>query len=183
MEIIQPGGHLDQMIRETRAHQVQLSSMADVKANMMLTVASLMIPLVSGFLDDPRYAKGALIMIGFCALTVMLAAYAAMPKVSFGRQRKNAPDVKSPFFNILFFGSFVQLNYEVYLKEMEEMMNDPSRTYEAQLREIYTSGQYLSDKKFRYIRLAYMSFIAGICTSALVIGAGFILHFIGSRGA
>jgi hypothetical protein len=175
MEIIQPGGHLDQMIRETRAHQIQLSSMADVKANMMLTVASLMIPLVSRFLEDTRLALAALVMIGFCVLTVMLAAYAAMPKVSFGRQKNNAPDIKSPFFNILFFGNFIHMDYGLYLKEMEALMNDPNRTYEAQLKEIYTSGQYLAEKKFRYIRLAYMSFIAGICTSAVVYGFGFVV--------
>ena len=174
MEIMQPGGHLDQMVRETRAHQVQLSSMADVKANMMLTVASLMIPLVSRFLDHPRLAGAAFVMIGFCVLTVMLAAYAAMPKVSFGRHGKDVPDVKSPFFNILFFGNFVFLDYEVYLREMEKMMNDPSLTYEVQLREIYTSGQYLFKAKFRYIRLAYLSFITGIFTSALICGVGFV---------
>jgi len=130
---------------------------------------------VSRYLGDPKLGRAAFIMIGFCVLTVMLAAYAAMPKGHFGKRGKNEPDVKSPFFNILFFGNFVYMDYGVYLREMEEMMNDPSRTYEAQLREIYTSGQYLSTQKFRYIRLAYMSFIAGICTSALVCGAGFII--------
>jgi hypothetical protein len=40
MEIRQPAVHLDHMIRQTRAHHVQLSSMADMKANMMLTYLS-----------------------------------------------------------------------------------------------------------------------------------------------
>lgn len=30
MKINNPGGHLDQMLRQTRAHHVQLSSMADI---------------------------------------------------------------------------------------------------------------------------------------------------------
>jgi hypothetical protein len=80
MEIRQPSTHLDHMIRQTRAHHVQLSSMADMKANMMLTVAALLIPLSIRFLDDPRLQPAALTMIGFCILTVLLAAYAAMPK-------------------------------------------------------------------------------------------------------
>ena len=39
MTIHQPGAHLDHMIRQTRIHHVQLSSMADIKANMLLTVS------------------------------------------------------------------------------------------------------------------------------------------------
>ena len=38
MKINQPGAHLDHMMRQTRIHHVQLSSMADIKANMLLTL-------------------------------------------------------------------------------------------------------------------------------------------------
>ena len=63
MEIKQPAAHLDQMMRQTRAHHVQLSLMADSKANMILTVASLLIPLSIQYLNDPKFKAAAMIMI------------------------------------------------------------------------------------------------------------------------
>ncbi len=54
MELSGPGSHLDHFIRQTRVHHVQLSSMADVKANMMLTISALIITFSIGHLTNPR---------------------------------------------------------------------------------------------------------------------------------
>jgi hypothetical protein len=53
MEVKQPAGHIDQMLRQTRAHHVQLSQMADSKANMIMTVGSLLVPL--SIMDYPDF--------------------------------------------------------------------------------------------------------------------------------
>ncbi len=41
LDPVDPSGHLDQLFRQTRTYHAQLSQMADVKASMMLTLASL----------------------------------------------------------------------------------------------------------------------------------------------
>ena len=71
MEVQQPAGHLDQMLRQTRAHHVQLSQMADNKANMIMTVASILVPLSIRYLQTPQFQPAALIMIGFCILFIV----------------------------------------------------------------------------------------------------------------
>ena len=167
MEIRQPATHLDHLIRQTRVHHVQLSSMADMKANMMLTVASLLIPLSIRFLDDPRFKLPALVMIGFCVLTVVLAAYAAMPKIGSRSNLDPTKMVEQPSFNLLFFGSFLTLNYSEYSAAMEELMNDHEKAYEIQIREIYNMGHYLAFKKYRFVRFAYISFITGVLVSSM----------------
>ena len=48
-------------------------------------------------------------------------------------------------------------------------MSDPSRTYEMQVREVYTLGRFLAERKYRYLRLAYLAFISGLVLSAAVI--------------
>ena len=154
MEIKQPAAHLDQMIRQTRAHHVNLSTMADQKANMMLTIASLMIPLSTRFLYEPRSQLAAATLIGFCVLTILLAAYAAMPKMKRSDKAGTRPDEKDPSFNLLFFGTFARMDYETYEQNMERMMNDPGEVYETQIREIYTMGQYLAKKKYRFVQFA-----------------------------
>ncbi|MBW1820314.1 MAG: hypothetical protein JRI92_00905 [Deltaproteobacteria bacterium] len=168
MEIRQPAVHLDHMIRQTRAHHVQLSSMADMKANMMLTVAALLIPLSIRFLDDPRLQPAALTMIGFCILTVLLAAYAAMPKVLGKKGPSKTINPDDPSFNLLFFGSFTKMDYYEFEHAMEEVMNDHGEVYEKQIKEIYLMGQYLAREKYRFVRLAYVAFITGMVISTIL---------------
>ena len=168
MNIQQPAAHLDQMIRQTRAHHVSLSSLADKKANMMLTIASLMIPLSTRFLYEQRSHLAAVTLIGFCVLTIVLAAYAAMPKLKIKNHKDSPIDLDETAFNLLFFGSFTRMNYGEYEAAMEAMMNDPNRVYESQIREIYGMGRYLAQKKYKFVLFSYLSFITGILVSSTI---------------
>ena len=168
MQIMQHSAHLDQMIRQTRAHHVSLSEMADKKANMMLTIASLMIPLSTRFLYDERSHLAAVTLIGFCVLTILMAALAAMPKIRTGKIRASKLDLNEVSSNLLFFGTFSQMDYDEYKDAMESMMNDANAVYETQIREIYTMGQYLAQKKYRFVRFSYLSFISGVLISSCI---------------
>ena len=168
MNINQPGTHLDHLLRQTRSHHAQLSAMADVKANMLLTMSSVVITLATPHLFTSGFKWPLLVLIVFCLATVGLAAYAVMPKLPLSRKSQPHPDVNSPTFNLLFFGDFTRLDYAEFEAAMEAMMNDPSRAYEAQVREVYTLGVFLATRKYRYLRLAYLSFIAGLFASFVV---------------
>ena len=168
MQIMQHSAHLDQMIRQTRTHHVSLSEMADRKANMMLTIASLMIPLSTGFLYDQRSHLAAVTLIGFCVLTILMAAFAAMPKIKTGKKPGAPLDSKETSSNILFFGTFTRMSYDEYKNAMESMMNDSNAVYESQVREIYTMGQYLAQKKYRFVQFSYLFFIAGVLISSSI---------------
>jgi len=82
------------------------------------------------------------------------------------------PDIQSQDFNLLFFGDFTRLSFSQFETAMEEIMNDHSRTYGTQVRELYTLGKFLANKKYRFLRLAYLSFITGLFTAF----AGFIVE-------
>lgn len=168
MEIQQPAAHLDQMIRQTRAHHVSLSSLADKKANMMLTIAALMIPLSTRFLYEERSHLAAVTLIGFCVLTIVLAAYAAMPKLNILNHKDSKVDQDKTSFNLLFFSSFTRMDYGDYETAMETMMNDPNKVYETQIREIYGMGHYLAQKKYKFVFFSYLSFITGILVSSII---------------
>jgi len=166
MKITQPGAHLDHMLRQTRIHHVQLSSMADIKANMLLTVAAVVLTLVAPRAADADLRWPALILIAFCLATVVLAIYAVMPKLP-RRLDGAVPDARHAAFNLLFFGDFVQMPYEQFEREMEKVLNDPSQLYQAQVREIYTLGLFLAQKKYRFLKFAYVTFLVGLLASAL----------------
>ena len=173
MKINQPGSHLDHMLRQTRMHHVQLSAMADMKANMLLSLSAVVITLCAPHVVKPDFNWPFLVLIVFCLATVVLAAYAVMPKLPLSRKRQPPPEVQNPHFNLLFFGDFTGLDYPTFEAAMEEMMNDASRAYEAQVREVYLLGRFLAVKKYRFLRLAYLAFIAGLFISfVLMLVAG-----------
>lgn len=164
MTPITPGSYLDHLLRQTRMHHVQLSSMADVKANIMLTLAAVVTTFSIGYLSDPILRWPVVVLILFCVVTIFFAAYAVMPKLDFDFQ----PDSKNPDCNILFFGNFMNLEYETFRGIMQEIMQSPENTYEAQIREVYELGVYLGHQKYRYVRLAYLTFIGGLVSGGLV---------------
>ena len=177
MHIDSPGAFLDQFMRQTRMHHVQLSTMADIKANMMLTAASLVLTFTIKYLAQPVFQWAALTLIGFCFLSIVCAIYASMPKLPPRGRAK--PDVNNPNFNLLFFGSFVDLEYEEYERAMEQVCNDHSKVYEVMTREIYTLGRFLALKKYRYLRWSYQFFLTGLIASGIVLA---VTEILASRG-
>lgn len=154
LHVQQGAGHLDIMVRQTRIHHMTLSITADTKANMLMIAASVVLTLAARETEGGTHVP-ALILTVFSLASVCLAIIAAMPKL--GNGAKTAPSR-----NILFFAHFTTLSYEQYLREMDEVMSSPAKTYEMQLREIYEMGQYLKRHKFRYVNAGYMVFLVGL---------------------
>ncbi len=169
MKINSTGNEINYLLQQTRVHHMQLSSMADLKANMLLTMASIVVTLAAPQAMKAGAQAPLLVLIGFSLLTILLAAYAVMPKLPLSGRYLTVPDVRSPQFNLLFFGDFMGLSYEQFEAEMERVMNDPSSVFQVQVREIYTLGVFLAQKKYRYLRLAYTTFIIGLFASFLTL--------------
>jgi hypothetical protein len=170
MQIKAPGNEINYLLQQTRVHHMQLSSMADLKANMLLTMSSIIITLaVPRVLVGGRWEWPLIMLIGFSLITILLAAYAVMPKLPFRSRKKSSADAKNPHFNLLFFGDFSGMDYPDFVAEMESALNEPSRVYELQVREIYILGSFLAHTKYRYLRLAYITFIGGLLASVIAL--------------
>ena len=158
----------DQLIRQTRVYHVQLSMMADSKANMLLTISSILVTLSATHLADVRYRWPAIVLIAGCLVSVAFAALTTMPKFfRAGAATRFGSTQPGPAFNPLFFGDFTRLSYGEFLDTMEHTMSSASTAYEAQLREIYLLGSFLARSKYRWLRLGYISFMAGLAGSVL----------------
>lgn len=173
MEKLMPGGHIDQMIRQTRNHHVQLSSLADSKANMLMTTASVVMTLCVGYIMNPRLKWAAMSLMIFSLATIFLAVYAAMPKIAFSLRPKKYADINDSSLNLLFFGDFINFTFNDYESAMLELMKDPEMVYKTQLHEIYYLGNFLAKKKYRFLRIAYIVFLTGFLSSAIILVAGF----------
>jgi Family of unknown function (DUF5706) len=163
MNIIEPTAHVDQMLRQSRQQNLQLNAMADIKANILLTVSALMLTFCIPFLGKQALQWPAVIMILFCALTALASILVLMPSLPPSTRVAR----KSANYNLLFFGTYADMDHEEYVTEMEALCNDPKLAYEAIVRDMYQSGQFLAHKKFRYLRLGYQLFLYGIFASIL----------------
>ena len=70
----------DVMLRTSQQHHVQLSLMADNKANILITVSSIVLTLVLGKLEDAALRPAMLTLGGFILLSLLLAVIAVLPK-------------------------------------------------------------------------------------------------------
>src|SRR3954452_8806273 len=112
MKVEQAGGHLDQMLRQTRVHHVKLSMMADVKANGLMTIAAVMLTFSAPFIVREQFRYAVLTIMISCLATILLATFAIMPATPLRIRKAAQPNLRHPKFNLLFFGSFVALDFE-----------------------------------------------------------------------
>ena len=166
MHIREPRQQLDQMLRETRLHLVSYSQMADTKANILLSISSVLLSISLTQISDPRFTASIIVLVGFLLVTIFLALMTVIPKMGSFRHKKFS--VHDPEYSPLFFGDYVDIPYDEYAKDMEEIMNNPDRTYEVMVKEIYYAGVYLVKSKYRYIQYGYIFFFAGLIVSTLI---------------
>lgn len=148
----------DNILRTAQQHHVHLSAMADTKANIIITVSSIVLTLSLGRLAEPGLRVAVLILIGFTLLALLLAILAVLPKY---RPLRLDSDQLPPHFNLLFFGHFSEISRDRFLDEMARTLQPDGTIYETQAKDLYSLGLYLARHKYRYLRLSYLFFLTG----------------------
>jgi hypothetical protein len=163
----------DNVLRTAQQHHVQLSTMADTKANIIITVSSIVLTLSLGRASDPELRVGVLILAGFTLVALLLAILAVLPKY---RPIRLRGEVLPPQFNLLFFGHFAELSRERYLVEMNRVLMPDGTPYVTWAADIYSLGVYLAHHKYRYLRYSYLFFLAGFVLACLEQGWRLLTH-------
>lgn len=148
----------DNILRTAQQHHVQLSAMADTKANIIITVSSIVLTLSLGKLNDPALRIAVLILTVFTLGALLLAILAVLPKY---RPLKLDSEVLPPHFNLLFFGHFSEISRERFLDEIARLLQPDGSIYQTQANDLYSLGIYLARHKYRYLRLSYLFFLTG----------------------
>ncbi|MBZ0222469.1 MAG: DUF5706 domain-containing protein [Dokdonella sp.] len=149
----------DNLLRTAQQHHVALSSMADTKANIIITVSSIVLTLCIGRLNDPELRVSAIVLAAFTLMAQLLAILAVLPK--YRPPKLNADGSLPKGFNLLFFGHFSTLSRERYLEEMARALSPDGSPYATWANDIYSIGTYLAWYKYRYLRYSYLFFLAG----------------------
>lgn len=164
-----PTRGIETMFRVTIHNHLELSSMADAKANIMISVNSIIVSVVLSVLvkhleEFPNLIIPTCILLVVNVMTIVFAVLTVRPKIlKAGAPEKETPNKR---INLLFFGEFNKMNLTVYTTRMKEMMMDKDYLYENMINNIYFMGIVLV-KKYEWLRLAYNVFMYGFILAVL----------------
>lgn len=173
---IRLGRGVETMYRTTYRTHVNLSSIADNKANIMLSINAIIVSisvstLVPNFSDNPRLIIPTLILLLVCLASIVFATLSTMPKVTEGVFSRE--DIRQKRSNLLFFGNFYNMKMEDFHWGMQEMIKDSDFLYSSMTRDLYFLGKVLA-KKYSYLRTCYRIFMYGLILSVLAFAYVFV---------
>jgi hypothetical protein len=155
---------IETMFRSAYRVQMDLTGLADNKANMMISIngiiISIIIASVAPKLDaNPWLLIPSSIFLVGTLISIVYAILAARPRVS--SQPITLEDLRHSEGNILFFGNFANMSENEFLEGMVELVQDKTVVYETMIRNIYGLGSVLK-KKFALLQVAYTIFMAAL---------------------
>jgi predicted metal-dependent HD superfamily phosphohydrolase len=157
------------MFRTTSQNHFQLSSLADGKANIMISVNAIIISVLLSVLlvrlpYYPNFAIPTIVLISSCLGAMIFAILATRPSVKSGRFSKE--DIRAKRTNLLFFGNFHQMQVNEYQWGMNELLKDRDYLYNSMIKDIYFLGVVLA-KKYKFLRISYTIFMFGLIASVI----------------
>lgn len=155
----------DYSIMAAQRHHVQLSQMADAKANIIITVSSIVLTISMGRVNDPELRASMLTLAAFTLVALLLAILAVLPKYR-PLKLKNPKDLPN-YFNIMFFGHFAELPREEFCRLWADALRTDAAVYENLSNDLYSIGTYLARHKYRYLRISYVFFLAGFVIATI----------------
>lgn len=163
---------IETMYQAAYSTHLDLSHLADTKANIMISLNGIIITIIvarlaSTFETDIVLLIPAGVLLVTCMITMVLSVFAAMPRIR--SEAVDLGDVRAGRKNILFFGTFTRIPEEDFVAGMAHLMERRSDIYAGMARDLYALGGVLA-KKYRLIRAAYIVFMTG-----LVIGVSALL--------
>jgi len=168
-ELRRPTRGIETMYRITSRNHMALSGMADTKANIMISINSIILSilvsvLIRKFEEYPNLVVPTLIIVVVCLAAIVFSILATRPNVSSGKFTRT--DIKKKRTNLLFFGNFHRMKLDDYMWGMREMLKDGEYLYGSLTKDIYFLGVVLG-KKYRYLRISYTIFMFGFVIAIL----------------
>lgn len=154
-----------------------LSGMADSKANILISVNSIILSIMMASLfeklqTDPNLQIPVGVITIVCVASIVFGILATRPNVSHGTFTRD--DIASKKTNLLFFGNYHNMSLDDYNWGMTEMLGDKNYMNASMIKDQYFLGVVLA-KKYKYLRIAYNIFMYGLIIAMLAFVISFML--------
>lgn len=171
-----PDRGVETMFRVAFRNHINLSSIADSKANIMLSINAIIISislttLIPRIDFQPGLVYPTILLLIVCIVTIIFATLSTRPKISEGKFTRD--DIAAHKPNLLFFGNFHGMPLDEFTWGMEELMKNRDYLYGSLIKDFYFLGVVLA-KKYRYLRICYGIFMYGM----ILVVASFLLAFL-----
>lgn len=162
------------LFRASYQNQSNLIQMADNKANIIISINTMIISsiiaitgygAVAGKINtyDSQVLIPIVLIILTCLVSVIFAIQAARPKLIKAKNEGGSMQKSS----LLFFGVIAQYSQQSYLDEMKKLLDSGTELYEHMTIDLYNQGLILK-RKYNLLVYAYQIFMFGFILSVLV---------------
>lgn len=148
-------------LRANLTKHMTLNQMADHKASMIMTAASLILTIsMTQYekLDLPTF----FVLMVTGGLSILFSIFAIIPVLH----------VKG-VLNLFYFRSFERVSEEEFKVAFKETIADKEKLYDAYLREIYYLGKHRLTHKYLWIRNGLWALLFGFAVAAVLTGLRF----------
>ena len=172
------GRGIETLYRSVYAYHISLTSIADNKANMMISINTIIISLVitlfgTGFtfatsdeVSSIRFVFPMAFLLLTSLLAVVFAILSARPNVT----SKERYELSKKDSSILFFGNFAQLQIREFVDQIKLLKEEKDELYDNMSVDIYHLGSVLV-RKYRLLTWSYNVFMAGM----IICAVGFVV--------
>jgi putative nucleotidyltransferase with HDIG domain len=172
------GRSIETMFRNTVRTHVDFSSMADTKANIMISVNTLVLTIIVSIMvrkldSNPHLVIPTAILTLTSLVTLVFAILVTRPKVTRGIFTEE--EIKEKKVNLLFFGNFHKMSLNDFSWGMKEMMKDKAFLYDNMIMDFYYLGQVLG-QKYQKLRICYTIFMYGLIIAVIAFAIAFIMY-------
>lgn len=174
-----PNRAIQTYLRTNYRNHINLSAIADNKANIMISVNAILLSVLISLLSYKNMAEtNPMVLMAFFIFfttgltSLIFAVLSARPKVTM--VNKNITDIHELKKNMVFFGSYVHLDLAQYEQAVDAMFRDGALIYGNMARDIYFLGKVL-DKKYRYLTNSYNIFMVGFAATAITLAIALVV--------
>ncbi|HEX7365595.1 MAG TPA: Pycsar system effector family protein [Pelobium sp.] len=168
------GRGIETLFRSVYGYHMNLSSMADQKANIMISINTIVVSVIitlfgSGytFADSEdfkhmRFVFPMLLLVISSLVSVTFAILSARPNVT----SKEKFQLENKSSSILFFGNFTQLKLQDFVNKIKALKDEKTELYDSMSVDIYHLGGVLL-RKYKLLTWSYNIFMIGLILCAV----------------
>ncbi len=167
------GRSRETLFRVAYQHQGQLIQMADYKANLIISISTMIISgiialigfgFASGTGVKYQYLLAApvIVIVLACLIALIYAIQAAKPKFVYPHISKISENRSS----LLFFRSIASFTQKEYISRMKSLLESEEEIFEQMTIDLYNQGIVLK-RKYNLLRNAYTIFMLGFVASVI----------------
>lgn len=183
---VKEGRGIETLYRSVYEYHINLSSIADNKANIMISINTIIVSLVitlfgTGFTFSSQNEFGSLrfvfpmtFLLISSLLAVIFAILSSRPNIT----SKEKYELNNKQSSVLFFGNFVQLQLNEFVNQIKVLKKEREELYDSMSIDIYHLGGVLL-KKYRLLTWSYNIFMGGL----VLVAVSFIVIMIFSYEA